>query len=104
MKTNYTSTAETQMLAEKFFEDAQKILEKQNEIKVLEDQMTKIMKLTAKGELSKIDVIDFEDILLLKQISDDIEDKQEALKKPVDDLYCAIFPGNIFVIQYLYDT
>ncbi|MEO6131866.1 MAG: hypothetical protein ABIQ02_08450 [Saprospiraceae bacterium] len=104
MKTNYLSQTESQNLEEQFFNEAEQILAMQMEINTLEDQMVRILESITKRDPPKIDVIDFRDMLHLKEISDDIEEIQEAMKNPIKKLYRSLFPGNMFVIQYVYDA
>lgn len=104
MKSNFLNQTESQKLEEKFFREAQQIQVMQDEINDLQDQLDKAILSTEKKDYPRGKVIDFENMLLLKQISEELEAKREIMKESVVDLYRSLFPGDIFISQNFYDV
>ncbi|MBK9983900.1 MAG: hypothetical protein IPP15_16295 [Saprospiraceae bacterium] len=104
MKTNYLSQTESLKLEEKFFEEAKQIQAMQDEINNIQDQLDKAFETTEMKEYSFGKAVDFERILLLKQISEELEPKRERLRESIINLYHSLFPGDIFISQNFYDV
>lgn len=104
MKSNSLSQTQSGELEEKFFREAEQIKSMQNEISDLEEQLDKFIQSIPNHEVPQEKVIDFENILLLKKISDELEIKKEILKKSVIDLYHSVFPGDIFIMQNFFNV
>ncbi len=104
MKTNYLTQTESVKLEDKFFEEAQQIQAMQDEINNIQDQLDKAFESTEMKEFPFGKVVDFERILLLKQISEELEPKRERMRESIINLYHSLFPGDIFISQNFFDV
>ncbi len=104
MKPNYLSQTESLKLEGIFFEEAQQIQAMQDEINKIQNQLDKAFQSTEMKEYSFGKAVDFERILLLKQISEELEPKRERLRESILNLYHSLFPGDIFISQNFYDV
>lgn len=104
MKSNSLGQTKPGELEEKFFREAEQIKSVQNEISDLEEQLDKFIQSITNHETPQEKIIDFDNMLVLKQISEELEIKKEVLKKSVIKLYHSVFPGDIFIMQNFFNV
>jgi len=89
---------------EQFITAAKHILSLQKEVSELQKQLDHIMANTQKRESPYGHVVDFERILLLKQITDVLRPRRKVLRKEIKKLYWDLFPSEIFIEQHFFET
>ena len=89
---------------EKFLADANNILLLQKEVTELQEQLNNVMDSTQKREFQHGHAVDFENVIMLKQITDVLRPRRKALKKQVRRLYWDLFPGDVFIDQHFFET
>lgn len=89
---------------EKFLADTNNILLLQKEVTELQEQLDNVMESTQKREFQHGHVVDFENVILLKQITDVLGPKRKALRKQIRRLYRDLFPRDIFIDQHFFET
>src|SRR5688500_11560215 len=99
---NKTQTGEkaSNFLEQKFMYDVNRILAFQKEIEEIQEHL-QIAMADAKQLPGKI--VQFEKMMVLKEISELLEEKEEENTRLVKELHYSVFPGNIFVAQEFYD-
>ena len=89
---------------EKFLADANNILLLQKEVTELQEQLDNVMENTQKREFQHGHVVDFENVIMLKQITDVLRPRRKALRKQIRRLYWDLFPGDMFIDQHFFET
>ena len=101
---NETSTIEkdSRLLEEKFFEEVTRIQERQGEIAEIQVLLEAAISNSKKLSQPNGEIVSFEKLLQIKQISETLTDKVEENKQSVLDLYHSVFPDDFFISQDYY--
>ena len=101
---NETNTIEkdSRLLEEKFFEEVTRIQERQGEIAEIQVLLEAAISNSKKLSQPKGEIVSFEKLLQIKQISETLSDKVEENKQSVLDLYHSVFPDDFFISQDYY--
>lgn len=89
---------------EKFMATANSILSMQKEVTELQKQLEDVMERTQKREFHDGHIVDFENLLILRQLLDVLQPKREALQEEISSLYAKMLPGDIYIDQHFFDT
>ena len=95
---------EMSLQQEKFLVEANIILSIQKEVDVLQEQLDRVMEGTHQREFEHGRIVDFENLLLLKKITEALAPKQKELRKRILRLSHELLPGDIFIDQHFFDS
>lgn len=98
------SPDELRIHQEKFLTNAKNILLLQDEIIEMQECLDNLMEAIQKRQFQDGEVVDFENVIVLKRITDELRPKRKALNKQIRRLYWDLFPGDIYIDQHFFET
>ena len=98
------SPDELRLHEENFLAAAKSILVLQKEVTELQERLDKVMGATQKREFQDGHIVDFENLLVLRQLIGVLQPKREALQEKINNLYAKMLPGDIYIDQHFFET
>ena len=89
---------------EKFLAAVNNILSLQKEVNELQSKLDNVMERTQKREFHDGHIVDYENLLVLRQLIDVLQPKREALQEKINNLYAKMLPGDIYIDQHFFET
>ena len=98
------SPDELRLHEENFLAASKSILVLQKEVTELQERLDKVMGATQKREFQDGHIVDFENLLVLRQLIGVLQPKREALQEKINNLYAKMLPGDIYIDQHFFET